>query len=43
MQSRTDQVIEATKQELNRLKDFLISPFLKLFFPTILHINNLTR
>lgn len=30
MQSATGQVIEATKQELNRLKDFLISPFLKL-------------
>lgn len=30
MKSGTDQVIEATKQELSRLKDFLISPFLKL-------------
>lgn len=30
MQSGTNQVIEETKQELNKLKDFLISPLLKL-------------
>lgn len=30
MQSGTDQIIDTTKQELNRLKDFLISPLLKL-------------
>lgn len=39
MQSGTDQAIEATKQELNTLKDFLISPFLKLAPPS----NHLTH